>query len=364
MKACYVHVPFCQEICSYCDFTRCRYHAGLADKWLESLISEVLGKLQGEQLSTMYIGGGTPSALSYRQLDMLLDCLAPYLRTCEEYTMEANVESLDDEKLRICVNHGVNRISLGVQTLQDSLLEVIHRHHKQADICSAISKIHEHGIHNISIDLIYGLPGQSFAMWKQDLQEVVRFPIQHISLYALTIEEHSEFGRTGVKPADSQLEADMFEYAITWLEKHGFEHYEISNFAKQGYASKHNQMYWHYEDFCGIGCGASGKEHHQRYDNTKNLQTYLEHGASPDSILLSREDEMFETLMMSLRLKEGLYVPSFEERYHVNFAQHYAQPLKRQVEKGFLVWEEDYLKTSYQGMMMLNDVLVDFLPAP
>ncbi len=363
MKACYVHVPFCKDICAYCDFTRCRYHKGLADKWLKRITEEISQKLKNSSLETLYIGGGTPTALSYHQLQMLLESLAPYRKEVKEYTIEANIESLDADRIRLLRAHGVNRISLGVQSLQPILLEYIHRHHRKNDVIKCLDLLHENGMDNISIDLIYGLPKQTFAMWQQDLKEIAEhFSITHISLYALTIEEHSQFGRDGVRNIDSDIEADMYAYAIETLEKNGFYQYEISNFSKKGFESKHNQMYWKYEDFCGIGCGASGKENHVRYDNTKNLHTYITEGSSANITVLSKEDEMFEMLMMSLRMKKGVSLSAFYNRFHENLEEYYKNAMQKNIEKNLLVIEGDYLRTTKQGMLLLHDVLVDFLP--
>ena len=361
-KSAYVHVPFCKDICSYCDFTRCRYHEGLADRWLHTIEKEIKEKLSGLQLDTLYIGGGTPSALSIKQLQRLLEFLAPYTSQIKEYTMEANIESFEDEKIRIAANHGIHRISLGVQSLQPDLLEVIHRHHQRKDVIDCIQRIHNHGIHNISIDMIYGLPGQSIAMWKQDLQDIIDLlDIQHISLYALTIEEHSEFGRNGIANIDEDMEADMYEYAVDFLKQHGFEHYEISSFARSGYRSMHNLTYWRYDDFIGIGMGASGKQQHMRYDNTKNMQTYFTQGPQPEITRLSVEDEMFEMIMMSLRTSSGLDKRCFIQRYGVSVEQRYPKTIHRYLENGMLTTDRDHVKVNERGMELLNDILVSFM---
>lgn len=363
MKAVYVHVPFCRDICAYCDFTRCRYHAGLADQWLLAVERELQEKLAQVSVETAYIGGGTPSALNSRQLEQLLKLLAPYTAKVQEYTMEANVESLEDEKIELLKRYGVNRISLGVQTLQPTLLPIIGRRHTRKEVVERIQQLHRYGIHNISIDLIYGLPQQTMEMWKEDLQDIAQhFQISHISLYALTIEEHSQFGRDGVQNIDADVEADMYLYAVSYLQQHGFTQYEISNFAKPNAASLHNQMYWNYEDFCGIGCGASGKSGHIRYDNTRNLHTYLQKGSCPDIIELSRQDEMFEMLMMALRMKQGMRLSLFRERFAADFTALYPAALQKNIASGMLVVENDHVKATDEGMLLLHDVLVDFLP--
>lgn len=361
-KSAYLHVPFCRDICSYCDFTRCRYHDGLATKWLKVIEKEITEKLAGIQLETIYIGGGTPSALSVNQLEQLLKTLAPYTKECVEYTMEANIDSFDCEKMKLCHRYGINRISLGVQTLQPQLLKSIHRNHDIEAVARCIDQIHEHGIHNISVDMMYGLPGQMLSMWKQDLTNVItQFDVQHISLYALTIEEHSEFGRLQVQNIDEDEEADMYEYAVSFLKEQGYQHYEISNFAKPGYESKHNLTYWRYDDFIGIGMGASGKQNHCRYDNTRNMQTYFERGCEEHVIKLSKEDEMFEMIMMSLRTSFGLDLNLFEKRYGILANQRYEATIRSYQKKGLLYEESGFLKANEKGRELLNEILLSFM---
>ena len=362
-KSAYLHVPFCKDICAYCDFTRCRYHKGLAEKWLIAVEKEIKQKLNGVYLDTFYIGGGTPSALTYDQLSRLFMMIKPYVKTCDEFTIEANVDSFDEKKIQLCKDNHVNRISLGVQSLQPALLEMIKRHHTREDVLNCIKELHSVGIHNISIDLIYGLPNQTMQMWMDDLKDIVEnFDIQHISLYALTIEEHSEFGRLHIENIDEDIEADMYEYAVSYLKQQGFEHYEISNFAKDGKYSKHNMAYWNYDDFIGIGMGASGKQKHQRYDNTKNMQTYFDNGSSPAIIKLNKEDEMFENIMMSLRTKKGLDLHLFEKRYEVAFMDYYHDIIKTFIDKELLIEKNGFIHASEQGMELLNDILLNFLP--
>lgn len=360
MKACYIHVPFCNSICAYCDFVRCGYQVGLAQKWLHRMEMD-LDKKKSHCFETVYIGGGTPTALNDEQFETLLKMLLPYAKYCKEYTIEANPDSLSDKKLKILKKYFINRISLGVQTFQKELQDVILRKHTINEIKTLINQIQENGIHNISIDLMYGLPTQTMDMWKDDLRIAVALNIQHISLYALTIEKNSQFGRNCIQGSSPQVEADMYEYAIDFLSKNGFEHYEISNFSHHGFESQHNQIYWNYDDFIGIGCGASGKEHHCRYENTRNLHTYIKEGASSEVINLSKEDEMFETIMMGLRMKKGISLSNFYQKYNIDVIDYYKEAVYKNVKCGYLIVDKNTMKTTYQGMLMLNTVLVEFL---
>lgn len=359
-QSAYVHIPFCEQICAYCDFFRCGYNSFLAKQWLDVMLNEI-DTLKLSNLKTLYIGGGTPTSLENPMMEILLSKLKPSLSNGVEYTMEANVSHLNDEKLSLITRYGVNRISLGIQSFQDALLERIGRTHRQKDILPCLERIHRHGIHNISIDLIYGLPNQSLEMWKQDLAYAINLPITHISLYALTIEENSRFAREGVEPADEDLEADMYEEACHFLELHGFEQYETSSFARNKCYSQHNLSYWNYDDFYGIGCGASGKMNHCRYDNTKSFVEYLEKGASPTMISLTLEEERFEMVMMSLRKKTGLNRLLYRQRFNSDVYDDYQEIIDCNVLKGNLVMDEVTLCATTKGFPILNDILVEFL---
>ncbi len=359
IKSAYVHVPFCRSICAYCDFARVIYQEDSIKPWMDQIRKEAQDKLNGP-LDTLYIGGGTPNALSHEQLDAFLSIFDPYLCKQMEYTIEINPELLDEEVVNICVNHGINRVSMGVQSFDDHLLRIMNRHHCGKQIRQKINLFIQKGIQNISIDLIYGLPQQSLEMWMSDLKQAISLPIQHISLYSLTIEENSVFGKRGIQKADDELEYAMYKYAIQFLHANGFQQYEIANFAKRNAFSKHNLTYWHYEDFAGIGCGASGKTTLGRYENTRSLSRYLKEGACPKWTMLSAEEQMFETIMMGLRLREGISLQSFEKRYHKSLLEQFEAAIQKHLGNDLII-EEGYLRTTEQGMFLLHDILIDFL---
>ena len=258
--------------------------------------------------------------------------------------------------------HGVNRISLGVQSFNDQLIKRIERHHDKKRIDQALDQIHEAGIHNISIDLMYGLPDQTIAMLMEDLNIAANDQrIKHISIYSLTIEEHSKFGRQKIVPCDNELEGTMYELIVKTLPEYGYQHYEISNFAKPGYESKHNQMYWRYEDYAGIGCGASGKENHIRYDRPFQLLNYLNDEEVFERFELSKSDEMFEFIMMGLRMKQGISLSRFEALFQCSLSDVYASAIHQNIARGWLLIEGDSLRPSEAGMTFLNDVLMAFM---
>lgn len=359
-QAMYVHVPFCDHICAYCDFTRCGYYEPLADRWLNAIKDE----LQHKTLSpctSVYIGGGTPSALSVAQLTALLEVLQPYVGAESEYTTEANGESLSREKITLLKQYGVNRISLGLQSFQPHHLQRMGRKCDGTMIRQRIAELRSYHIDNISLDLMYGLPDQTMAEWVEDLQQAMALPITHLSLYALTIEPNSRFGKAKLPPCDPDLEADFYETAIALLEANGFHQYEVSNFARDDHVSRHNLAYWHYDDFYGIGCGASGKENHMRYDNTRNLHTYIESGPNPQKILLTPADEQFEMMMMGLRLKEGVSDIVFKQRFACSYHDVFSAAIEKHIQRGNLQEQDHRLSTTKQGMMLLQEILVDFL---
>lgn len=362
IRAMYVHVPFCDSICAYCDFGRCKMHPSLAKQWLSAVDRELKIRNISDKLETIYIGGGTPTALNVTQLDELLSLLDRYAKGIKEYTIEANPENLSKDKLLVMKNHGVNRISLGVQSFNDELVKQIERHHDKTRINYVLDLIHEMGIHNISIDLMYGLPNQNLKLLADDLKMAASDTrISHISIYSLTIEEHSKFGRQGIEPCDNELEGLMYELICDTLPKYDYEHYEISNFAKPGYESKHNQMYWQYVDYAGIGCGASGKENHIRYDRPFQLLDYINDQEKCELIALNKEDEMFEMIMMGLRMKKGVDLKHFEDLFGCSLMSVFASAVNENIKRGWLSLSEGRLFPSAQGMTFLNDVLLAFM---
>ena len=267
IKHLYIHVPFCNTICFYCDFAHRVYDFSLAEKWLERLEKEITGNCK-DQYETIYIGGGTPSCLNDDQLDRLLCMIDPYANEVAEYTIEVNPESLNINKINIFKKHHVNRISMGVQSSDDDILKTLNRKHTFDDVRKGIKMLKENGLCNISVDLMYSLPGQDMDILKKSIEDILLLDVPHISLYSLTIEENSVFGKKGVRSLDEEIEADMYEYIDKELKRNDYIHYEVSNFCKEGYESRHNMSYWLYEDFLGLSLGASGKIRNRRYTNT------------------------------------------------------------------------------------------------
>lgn len=359
--ALYVHIPFCEHICSYCDFAKVFYNDQMADGYLAALKAEC-GKLPPKPLRTIYIGGGTPSALSLRQLRKLLEILSPFVGDHTlEYTIEANPESLDRDKLKLLKKYGVNRLSIGVQTFNDQLVKIIERHHHKAMVIDIVNKAHDLGFDNISIDLMYGLPHQHLSDVKEDLRLALSLPITHLSYYSLILEEGTLLSHTDYQGMDEDEEKAINDLIDKTLANNGFHKYEVSNYAKDGYESAHNKVYWHYDNYYGVGCGATGKIDDRLIEHTRALNRYIRKEDITRVQIQSKKDTMFNHLMMSLRLVEGLDLDEFERRYHQRFDEVYPTALKRALSSGSLYIENHHLKTTPASLEYLNDILVDFL---
>ena len=359
VKSMYIHVPFCDSICAYCDFERCKRIEVLSKKWLNQIVKDIESR-KDENIQTLYIGGGTPSCLSLDELESLLSACDVYDPI--EYTIEANIENLTRDKIECMVRHGVNRISLGVQSLNDHLIQIIKRNHTSSMIFSKIDEIYDLGIKNISVDMIYGLPEQTLEIWLSDLHKLAINPkISHVSIYSLTIEKNSYFGRNGFEKISEELDEEMYFEAIQLLEKHGFIQYEISNFARVNKESKHNTTYWEYEDFIGLGCGAYGKENHIYYHHPFRINEYITNTLITEKTPLDKEDEIFEMIMMGLRMKKGISLINFKNRFNEDLTLIYENQIKKHQALNNLELDENNLKCTEKGFGLLNDILIDFM---
>lgn len=359
-KFLYVHIPFCRHICSYCGFCRVVFNEDNADKYLVELEKELKSYAMSD-LATIYIGGGTPSSLSVLQLEQLFQILKPYSNHCEEYTIEINPETLTEEKVALLKKYSINRVSLGLQAYQDKLLQKLNRFHTYEMVKDCISLLKSYGINNITVDLMYALPTQSMEDWKETLNKTLELNVNHISLYSLTIEENSMFGKQGIQALPQEIEEEMYLYAIQFLEENDFIHYEISNFSKKGSESKHNLAYWNYQDFVGVGLGASGKVNHLRYTNTSSMADYLTGKRYEEEISLTKEDEMFEYIMMNLRKKIGFSTIDFKQKFGEEFQSVYSDIINRLLEEKKLNRIDDRVFVPAEYLPILNSILIEFM---
>ena len=366
----YVHIPFCTQICYYCDFSKVFIKNQPVDSYLEHLLEE-FQSYDIQKLRTLYIGGGTPTALSAPQLEVLLKGLTKNLdlSSLEELTIEANPGDLDADKIAVLKNSAVNRVSLGVQTFDDKMLKKIGRSHLEKDIYENIDRLKLAGFDNISIDLIYALPGQTMEQVKDNVAKAIGLDIPHMSLYSLILENHTVFMnrmRRGKLPLPKEeLEAEMFEYIIVELERVGFEHYEISNFSKPGFESRHNLMYWDNAEYYGIGAGASGYVNGVRYKNHGPIRHYLsaveEGNARITEEHLSQKEQMEEEMFLGLRKKSGVSMARFEEKFGRSFDGLYGEIVRDLVQQGLMQIDGDRVRMTKRGLFLGDTVAERFI---
>ena len=353
----YVHIPFCRHICAYCDFPKVVYQDDWASSYLGALFSEIKQRDIPKQ-KTIYIGGGTPTSLKPEDLEKLLSFLRDYVDEDYEFSIEANPETLDEEKAAILARFGINRVSIGMQTSSPRLLEKLGRRHAFEDVQGAVDLLRSVGITNINIDLMYGLPEETMEEVKADLDAFLSLGVPHVSAYSLILEQGTAFYAKGIKPLDDDEQQAQFEYIRDALEAHGYARYEISNFARPGYQCVHNKTYWKDEPYYGVGLGAAGYVGSTRYTNTKNLGKYLNGEYQGEEETLDRASEIEDFLLTNLRLVEGFDPAEFERRFGESFSDHFGDKAQSLVERGLLVVTDGKIAASSRGLDLLDTILV------
>ncbi len=357
-KHVYIHIPFCDQLCSYCDFVKVLNYKTFVKSYLEVLFTEIKQEYRGEKLETIYFGGGTPSALAAEDLRLFLQRLSIFQRSAScEITFEANVESLTQEKLEILQEFGVNRLSIGVQTFEKKLLKDMHRSHSLNDVENVLTRARKVGFKNINLDLMFALPNQTIEMLKEDLRILATLNVEHISIYNLIIEEKSIFGFNKLKGLDQDLEANMYKKIVQELLKQGFRRYEISNFSKTGFESRHNLAYWHYHDYYGFGLGAHQYIKGFRSFNTHSITSYLK-GSKKTSYDNSTYD-MSEYIFLHLRTKDGIDKELFFKKFQVSLKDVYN--IEKVLANGWLIETEKALFLSEAGILVANEVFEIFV---
>lgn len=361
-KALYIHIPFCEHICSYCDFCKVYYQEDIVDLYLKRLAKDLSSLEVSTLFDTIYIGGGTPSALNECQLSYLMKLITPFVHPdIKEVTIECNPENININKLKILKDGGITRLSIGVQSFQDEILQAIDRHHSGFQAIQVIQMAQAMGFFNISIDLMYGIKNQTIELIKKDLDVVASLDIQHLSYYSLILEEHTKLMLEDPTIMDESLEEEIDELLAISLQKMGFNRYEISNYAKEGYQSLHNLTYWHYQDYYGVGLGASGKLGNTLYSNNRNLNKYLKGESIVEKSVLTREEDIFQCVMMSLRLVEGIDLSLLKKRFHYDMMKEKKEVIEKYIKLSLLEIKDGYLRCSNDGLKYLNAILVDFM---
>lgn len=371
----YIHIPFCEHICYYCDFNKVFLEGQPVDEYIQSLLKEI--RLTLEQYptaisETIYIGGGTPTSLSAKQLDVLLTGVHRYLptSTTKEFTVEANPGDLTEDKLEVLKSHGVNRLSMGVQTFDDRLLKKIGRKHSAQDVYDTIKLLEKKQFDNVSIDLIYALPGQTLESFRDTLNQALAFDLPHYSMYSLILENKTMFMnwiRQGRLELPSQeIETQMFAEAMEAMERTGHHQYEISNFAKKGKESMHNLVYWNNENYFGFGAGASGYLGNQRYKNVGPIQHYLKPLRGDKRPIIETEEltlknQIEEEMFLGLRKLEGISLANFKEKFKKELTEVYRDVLPVLEEEGLAIVDENRLRLTSKGLFIGNEVFEKFL---
>lgn len=375
IKAAYIHIPFCEHICNYCDFNKVFLKGQPVEEYLESLAGEM--KLTIEQypvkhLDSIFVGGGTPTSLNEKQLFILCETLKEHLPYNKEteFTFEANPGDLSREKLKILFEAGVNRISYGVQSFNDNLLERMGRVHRAADVFKSVELARETGFQNISIDLMYSLPGQDLDDFKKTLTAAFSLDIVHFSGYSLIIEPKTVFYnlmKKGKLPLPGEdAEAEMYETLIEEMSKHGYRQYEISNFALPGYESKHNLTYWNNEQYYGFGAGAHSYLDGVRRSNFGPLKKYmdpLKEECLPlmSEISLTKAEMMEEEMFLGLRKTSGVSISQFVEKFSENPLDLYKDEMENLQKKGLLSILNGRILLTKKGLFLGNEVFQSFL---
>ena len=318
IESLYIHIPFCDSICTYCSFKKQIYDENLANKYVLNLLKD-LERIPKNSQKTIYIGGGTPCSLSNSNLEILLSNLKPLLNENYEFTIESNPENITYDKAKLLAKYGVNRISIGVQTFNDKLLKLLGRKHSKKDIDNAINNLLLNDINNINFDLIYGIPFQSLSDVENDVRSALMYPLKHLSLYSLTIDENTVLNNKKYEEADEDLLRDMSDIATNLLKENGFIKYEVSNYSLEGFESKHNLTYWFDNEYYGIGISASGYENNIRYTNKISLKKYNEGLRFKEEEIVDDYNHEYEFIMLNLRTKYGLDLNRYKDIFNKNF---------------------------------------------
>lgn len=357
-KSVYIHIPFCTSICSYCDFCKMFYNEQLVSKYLDALEKEMRQNYKHEKIKTLYIGGGTPSSLSIENLHKLFKIIKVFdLEELEEFTFECNVSDLIEEKLHFLYENKVNRLSIGVQTFNKKFLKFLNR--REENVKEKIGMVKKIGFKNISVDLIYALPGETLNDLGNEIDTFLKLDINHISTYSLIIEPNTVLKIKDIENISEELDYEMYKLICEKLKQNDFEHYEISNFSKNGFYSKHNLTYWNNLSYYGFGLGATGYINNIRYTNTKSINRYLE---GKFRYIEEKADinEMYENeMILGLRKIKGVNKKSFYKKYHRNIDDVFN--IKELLDKKYLIDDGENIFINEKYLYVQNSILMKFI---
>lgn len=376
-RAAYIHIPFCVSKCFYCDFSSYPGMEAVFADYVRALLCEIErapsgGDAEPPLLDSVYFGGGTPTVLSVSALSSILNAVRHSLgvSSTAEVTIEANPGTVDSAKLTQLREAGFNRLSLGVQSLDDDFLRAIGRAHTRQQALDAYDAAREAGFENAGIDLIFALPGQSIEHWANTLQAAIELRPEHISLYELSIEEGTRFAQLcaegELQPLDEETQLAMYELAIATLARAGYEHYEVSNFAKAGYRSQHNTVYWLNQPYYGFGAGATSYVEGVRARRIAEPGQYISAIESGSDAIEFREcldlrERLGETIVQGLRLTDGIDIDRIKRETGLDPLREFACQISALSERGLIELVDRRLRVTHQGLLLLNDVSTEFV---
>ncbi len=359
-KSVYIHIPFCKTICSYCDFCKVFYQKKWVDEYLKSLKYEIEDMYNKEEIETFYIGGGTPSSLSICDLKKLFEIMKIFKTShLKEFTFECNLDDITKELLILLKANRVDRLSIGIQSFQQSKLKQMGRNHTYKEAKEKIELCRECGFFNINIDFIYGFASETKKSVKKDLKKILSLKPDHISTYSLILEEGTILYLKNIQRMSEDLDSEIYKEIRKLLKKKRYIHYEISNFSLKGKESIHNKRYWENKEYYGFGVSASGYVSKMRYTNTKSLTKYLKNEYSGEKELLTKQDIMDNHLMLGFRLVKGFNIHEFENVYQVKLEEIY--PIKPLLKNGELKIKKGNIFINSDKLYIMNEILIKMI---
>ena len=350
----YIHIPFCSSICSYCDFCKILKNDKYINKYLNALKKEIKTNYKGEMVKTLYIGGGTPSSLSLESLKKLFSIIKIFNldKNCE-ITFETNSEDLTKEKINFLKKY-INRLSIGVQTFDKNLIKILNRKLNLDNI-----KLACHNFDNVNIDLMYGFQSQTLNDLKEDLNKIIKLNPKHISTYCLILEPHTKLYIDKYKTLDDDKEREMYDLINKTLKENNYIRYELSNFSKPGFESKHNLTYWNNEKYYGFGLGASGYIDNVRYENTRSLNEYLKGNYLLEKHELSLKETIQNEFILGLRKIKGLNKEKFYQKYKIEIKK--VPEVKRLLKENLLLEDAENIYINPKYLYTSNEIMLNFI---
>lgn len=357
----YVHIPFCKNICSYCDFTKIFYSIAYEEKYLMALFKEIETD-KPNKCKTIYIGGGTPTVLSLEGLEKLLSFLNKYLdEDYLEFTIEVNPETIDEEKVMLFKKYNINRVSIGVQSFNSDILKLLGRQHGYDEVKKCVDLLNKYGIENYSFDFMYGINGLTTAHIRKDFKCILELNPKHLSYYSLILEDHTCLKVKQYQELEEDKVIKQYNCIKKLLSKHNFKQYEVSNYSKPGFESAHNLVYWKGQQYYGFGLGASGYVNDIRYINTKNLTKYMNYELDRQNEKITIGDLKFEYIMLGLRLTEGISLSNYESLFHSKLQKEKEKEIELLKKQRLIKIIDDKLVTTDKGMLLLNKIILELV---